>query len=40
MLMKMGILLGMEKVNLHLENTAAKDLMEIQIYLKMERDQW
>ena len=38
--MKMGISLGMEKVNHHLENIAAKDLMEIQIYLKMVRDQW
>jgi len=37
---KMEILLGMEKVSLHLENTAAKVLMEIKIYLKMERDQW
>ena len=37
---KIEILLGMEKASLHLENTAIKDPMEIQIYLKMERDLW
>ena len=36
----MEIFNGMEKVNLHLENIAVKDHTEIQINLKMERDQW
>lgn len=36
----MEIMLGTEKVSHHLENIAVKDLMEIQIFLKMEKDQW
>ena len=37
--MKMETLLGMERVSLHLESTAVKDLMATQIYLKMAKDQ-
>lgn len=35
----METLLGMERVSLHLESTAVKDLMATQIYLKMAKDQ-